>query len=509
MDNSAARARPARELIALIADSDGFGAWDEDVVSSDPLDFVDVKPYTRRLAEARAKSGTSESVLTGRAVVGGHPVVVIAGEFSFLGGSTGIASGERTARAFERAADLSLPVIALPSSGGARMQEGSLALMQVIKTAAAATRFRRAGLPYIAYLSHPTTGGVLASWGSLAHLTFAMPGALIGLMGPRVMSLAQGASLEVIQRAEHLLARGLVDGIFPPEELQARLARLLSTLDHSVDPYPLDASPTEEFVPGRKDAWESVNLSRNPDRPGARALIEACATDLTVIHGDALGGGDDPSCFAAIGRVTGVPAVILAQDRDAGPGPSPAAFRKARRGVRLADELGLPLVTVVDTSRAEVTAEAEAGGLAAEIARCLGEVTDLRTPTVSVLLGEARGGLSLPLLPADRVICAENAWLGPIAPEGASAILYRDKSHAHELARAQGVSPLALLGFGIIDVVVPEFPSADKEPREFVERVTAFIATQLRSLVAQDSGERLAARVARYRGIGEVTARDG
>ena len=503
------RAWPARDLIALITDGD-FHAWDEEVVSSDPLHFVDVKPYARRLAEAREKSGTSESVVTGQGVVGGYSVAVIAGEFAFLGGSTGVASGERITRAFERAVGQSLPMVAMTSSGGARMQEGSLALMQVIKTAAAATRFRRAGLPYVAYLCHPTTGGVLASWGSLAHVTFAMPGALIGLMGPRVMGLVQGSSLEDIQRAEHLFARGLVDGIFPPEELPERLALLLSGFDRKIHHYPVDDfSVVDKDGLQGGDAWEAVRLSRNPGRPGARDLIESCATNLTPLHGDAMGGGDDPSCFVAVGRVTGLPAVILAQDRDAGPGPSPSGFRKARRGIALAAELGLPLVTVVDTSRAEVTAEAEAGGLAAEIARCLGAVTELRTPTVSVLLGEARGGLSLPLLPADRVICAENAWLGPIAPEGASAILYRDKSHARELARAQGVSPSALLDFGIIDVVVPERPSADKEPREFLRRVTASIATELRSLVTQDFGERLAARAARYRDIGGTTRRDG
>src|SRR5919197_3812527 len=179
----------ARERIALVADGGRLEPWDEDVVSDDPLSFSDVRPYAERLAEARERTGQSEAVVTGVIRVEGSGLVVVAGEFGFLGGSIGVATGERAARAIERARERRLPVLILPASGGTRMQEGTPALMQMAKIAAAVRRLLDEGLTYIAYLTHPTTGGVLASWGSLGIVTFAMPGALIGFGGPRVVEM--------------------------------------------------------------------------------------------------------------------------------------------------------------------------------------------------------------------------------------------------------------------------------------------------------------------------------
>ena len=186
----------ARERIALVADDGRLEAWDEDVVSDNVLRFSDVRPYAERLAEARERTGLGEAVLTGLVHVHGRPLVVIAGEFGFLGGSIGVATGERVARALEGAVERRLPVLAMPASGGTRMQEGAPALMQMANLAAAVRRLRDAGLPYIACLMHPTTGGVLASWGSLAHVTWAEPDALLGFGGPRVIEMLTGAALE-------------------------------------------------------------------------------------------------------------------------------------------------------------------------------------------------------------------------------------------------------------------------------------------------------------------------
>src|SRR3954452_6540381 len=219
----------ARERVALVADHRGFEAWDADVVSEDPLGFRDSRPYTERLAAAEERTGLSEAVLTGLIAVGERPVVVVAGEFGFLGGSIGIATGERVARALERALERRLPVLALPASGGTRMQEGAPALMQMAKLAAAVRRLRDAGLPYVVCLMHPTTGGVLASWGGLGTVTWAEPGALVGFGGPRVVEMLTGAPLpEGVQRAEHLLERGLLDDVVAPPDLRERLARVLA-----------------------------------------------------------------------------------------------------------------------------------------------------------------------------------------------------------------------------------------------------------------------------------------
>src|SRR5215207_2270182 len=219
----------AHERVALVADEGTFEQWDADVVSDDPLSFSDTKPYRERLAAARDATGLGEAVLTGRALLDGRPFVVIAGEFGFLGGSIGVATAERIARAFERALDERLPVVALPASGGSRMQEGTLAVVGMAKLAAAAGRLRAAGLPYVVCLTHPTMGGVLASWGSLGTVTLSLPDALVGFAGPRVVELLTGRPLgSRAQRSETLLAQGLIDDVVAPSELRSRVAAVLA-----------------------------------------------------------------------------------------------------------------------------------------------------------------------------------------------------------------------------------------------------------------------------------------
>jgi acyl-CoA carboxylase subunit beta len=194
-------------LIESVVDHGSFLPWDDDVVAHDPLGFSDTQPYPERLAAARRKSQHSESIITGRATIDGRPLALIAGHYAFMGGSVGAATGERVARAFERAQQARLPVLALTASGGTRMQEGSLAFVQMVKAAQAAREFKAAGLLYIVYLSGPTFGGVLASWGSLGHLTFGEPAAVVGFSGPRAVELTTGRSLPPgVQGTDNLLA---------------------------------------------------------------------------------------------------------------------------------------------------------------------------------------------------------------------------------------------------------------------------------------------------------------
>src|SRR4051812_4161280 len=275
----------ARERIALVADDGSLDHWDEDVVSDDPLHFSDVRPYAERLAEARQRTGQSEAVLTGAIRGEGRGVVVIAGEFGFLGGSIGVATGERVARAIERAIEQRLPVLALPASGGTRMQEGAPALMQMAKLADAVRRLRDAGLTYIVCLMHPTTGGVLASWGSLGHVTWSEPGALIGFGGPRVVEMLTGRPLpDDVQRAERMLARGLLDDVVAPEELRERVARVLAVTRDAPGAQGPQAPPAQ--APRAGDAWASLQHARDPARPSAADLLGAWATDVTPLRGD-------------------------------------------------------------------------------------------------------------------------------------------------------------------------------------------------------------------------------
>jgi acyl-CoA carboxylase subunit beta len=478
-----------------------FEPWDTEVVSDDPLRFSDTKPYRERLEAATQRSAQSESVVAGRARLGVHDVVVIAGEFDFMAGTMGVASARRVVRAFDRAVELGLPVIGLPVSGGTRMQEGTVAFIQMAAVAAAVQRHHAAGLPYLVHLRNPTTGGVLASWGSLGHVRTAAPGALIGLTGPRVIRELTGEDFPGgVQVAENLWAHGIVDDVVLFEEVAHRFERVLDVACLPADPWDLDVPPLGLPADATVDGWKAVERSRRTDRPGIRELLAVCARDVTTLRGDGAG-VDDPGCFAALARVCGVGVVVVGHDRPPGLRGArlgAAGYRKARQAMELADELGLPLLTVIDTEGARISIEDEQGGLAAEIARCLATLTSVRVPTLSLLLGEGAGGGAIAFLPADRVVAAEHAWLAPIQPEGASAILHRTTANAPELASAQATSSTDLRRLGVVDIVIPDRPSASDEGQRFGDRVAATASRELHRLVFADDAERLPARADRY-----------
>lgn len=496
----------AGALVELVADSGSFEPWDDDVASGDPLGFVDTVAYVDRLAGARAESSTTEAAVTGRARCRGHDVVVIAGAFDFLAGTQGIAAGERVTRAFERARHLSLPVIGLPRSAGTRMQEGTLAFVQMAKIAAAVAEFRAAGGCYVSYLRNPTFGGVLAAWGALATVTFAEPSALIGLTGPRVIEVLTGESFpKSVMASEHLHGHGVVDDVVAPEHLAERVERLLR-VTRTPPHLDLDAARVlGDFPVDAPAAWACVEATRAPDRPGVRDLLATWASDITFLTGDAAG-GDDRGCLVALCRFAGLPAVVVAADRRSphrGASLGAVGYRKARRGMEVAGELGLPLVTVIDTQGAQTNPEAEEGGLAREIGRCLMTLSQVPVPTVSVLLGEGSGGGAIALLPADRTLAAQDGWLAPIAPEGAAAILFRTADEAPRVAAMQAITATQLQRHGIVDRVV-----GGSDAHHLVDRVGAAVAAELARFADSDSAELLVARRLRLRRIGDA-ARHG
>jgi acetyl-CoA carboxylase carboxyl transferase subunit beta len=372
----------------------------------------------------------------------------------------------------------------------------------MIAISAALAAHKAAGLPYLVYLRNPTTGGVMASWGSLGHVTVAEPGALVGFLGPRVYEALYGEPFPAgVQTAENLYAHGIVDAVLPPEEISGILDRALAILQ--AEPDAALADPGEEEVAG-VDAWASITRSRRPDRPGVRRLLRYAATDVIPLNGTGEG-ESDPGLLIALARFGDAPCVFLGQDRRGqtrshpmGPG----ALREARRGMRLAVELGLPLMTVIDTPGAALSPEAEEGGLAGEIARCLADLVALRAPTLCLMLGEGNGGGALALLPADRVIAAEHAWLSPLPPEGASAIVHRDTAHAPQMARSQQVRSVDLRERGIVDRIVAEHPDAADEPEEFCRRVGEVLRFELGRLARADLDALVSARADRFDRLG-------
>ncbi len=349
---------------------------------------------------------------------------------------------------------------------------------------------------------------MFASWGSLGHVTIAQPHALIGFLGPRVYEALYDAPFPPgVQTAESLHRCGLLDGVIPASGLAALIDRALAVL---MAPRQLTLpAVADEPVPD-VEAWESVTRSRSPHRPGVRALLRHAATDVLPLNGTGEG-ESDPSLLLALARFGGAPCVLLGRDRarqTLSDPLGPAALRTARRGMRLAQELNLPLVTVIDTAGAALSPEAEEGGLAGEIARCLAELITMRAPTVSVLLGEGSGGAALALLPADRVIAAQHGWLSPLPPEGASAIVHRTSDKAPQMAAEQGVRSADLRAAGIVDRIVVEHPDAAEEAAEFCVRMGAVLAEELGAVLAADTDERVAARWRRYRNLGLPTITD-
>lgn len=488
----------AHEILDLVLDAGSFASWDVAPIAVDADES-----YRADLDAAAAKTGLDESVVTGEGTVHGRRVAVIACEFGFLAGSIGVAAAERIVAAVERATAQSLPLLASPTSGGTRMQEGTLAFVQMVKIAAAITVHKAAHLPYLVYLRNPTTGGVFASWGSLGHVTVAEPGALVGFLGPRVYQALYGEKFpEGVQTAENLYRNGVIDGVVPPKWLRHLVIRALRVLtgesDAVVDPLPEPAHIPD--VP----AWQSVMLSRRADRPGIRALLRYAATEQVPLSGTGQGEADK-TVLVSLARFRGAPCVLFGQDRSGQSAQhtmGPGALREARRAMKLAEELRIPLVLVIDTLGASLSKEAEERGLAPEIARCLADLVTLDTPTVSVLLGQGTGGGALALLPADRVLTAQNGWLAPLPPEGASAIVHRDTTHAPRMAAAQGIRSLDLLRDGIVDAIIPELPDAADEPVEFSKRVGAAIARELVTLAAEPAADRHTSRIARYRNLG-------
>jgi acyl-CoA carboxylase subunit beta len=464
----------AHQLLDLVLDSASFESWDLPVdISHHPAD------YQRELTEAATRAGTDEAVVTGRGMMHGRQVAVIANEFRFLGGSIGRSTAALISTAVRRATAEGLPILATTASGGTRMQEGTPAFVQMVEISRAVMAHRAAGLPYLVYLRHPTTGGVYASWGSLAHVTVAEPGALIGFLGPKVYQALNGVPFpEGVQTAENLAAKGVIDAVVPAEELPRLVDRALSVLVDQPTPGHL---PRRTGRPGdhRRSAWASIELTRRPERAGVRDLLRYAGTDTLRLRGTDEGERDD-TIVVALTRLDGQPCVLVGQDRTRQSPASPmgpAALREARRAMRLAEELRLPLVTVIDTPGAELSPHAEERAIAGEIARCIATLSTMTVPTVAVLLGQGCGGGALALLPAQTVIAAENAWLSPLPPEGASAIAYGDIDHAAAMAEAQHVRAVDLLAEGTAHHIVPE--RAGDTPEELARAVAAEIRHQL------------------------------
>lgn len=443
----------AREFLWWLAESPVFTPapdW-----NPDPLRWPG---YPEKRDEARAETGLDEAVAvaTGRLRGTKLEAVFVAGDFGFLGGSMGTTVGEMVANAYDHARTQQLPVILLASSGGARMFEGMASLVQMPKTVVAAEQHAKAGLLQIALLRDPTTGGVFASHVNHADVLLAEPGATIGFAGPRVAAAMTGGALpDGSHTAAGAERSGLIDLVVARPDLPVVLERLLRWAQP--DAAHEEPRPTDDPRDTELDAWAKVQRARHPDRARASEWL-AHLEDAIELHGDREG-HDDPALRVLLGRVGGRRLVAIALDRNANEARvTSAGYRKAWRGLRLADRLGVPVVVFVDTPGADPSAASEATGIAAAIARTFTEVLACRPPLVAMVMGEGGSGGALCLCVGDRVLIQEHAIFTVIAPEGAAAILHRDPSRAPEVADLLRPTAADLAALGIADEVVAEPP---------------------------------------------------
>lgn len=457
----------ARRRIEMVTDEGSFEEWDSDLQGGNPLEY---KGYEEKLEKLQEKTGLSEAVITGKAKIDGRETAIGVCDGRFLMASMGEAVGEKIARAVERATEERLPVILFACSGGARMQEGIVSLMQMAKTSAALKHHSDAGLLYISILTDPTTGGVTASFAMLGDVILAEPKALIGFAGPRVIEQTIGQKLpEGFQRAEFLLEHGFLDAIVERPQMKAVLSKILALHENGKGTDFNRKECAQDLVAdGRKEekltAWQRVELSRRKDRPVGSDYIDALFTDFVEFHGDRYF-ADDKAIIGGVARFHGTPVTVIAQakgrntkeniERNFGM-PKPEGYRKALRLMKQAEKFARPVICLVDTPGAFCGLEAEERGQGEAIARNIYEMSGLKVPVVSIIIGEGGSGGALAMATADEVWMLENSIYSILSPEGFASILWKDSSKAKEAAEVMKLTAENLKAQGIVERVFAE-----------------------------------------------------
>ena len=472
-----------RTRIRMVADTGTFQEWFTDLETENPLEYPG---YEEKIADLQEKTKLHEAVTVGKCMVNGLETVLGVCDAPFLMGSMGYVVGEKITRAFERATEEKLPVVLFTSSGGARMQEGIVSLMQMAKTSAAIRKHSEAGLFYLPVLTDPTTGGVTASFAMLGDVILAEPGALIGFAGPRVIAQTIGQKLpEGFQRAEFLVEKGIIDGVVERQELKETVWKLLNIHQdalqyiHYGDTQNVENLPeirnsrgkTAECDKKELTAWERVEISRSKERPTTLSYVQQVFDDFLELHGDRAF-RDDGAVIGGIAMFGGQPVTVIGQQkgknvkeniyRNFGMA-SPEGYRKALRLMKQAEKFGRPVVTFVDTPGAACGIEAEERGQGEAIARNLLEMSGIQTPMVSILIGEGGSGGALGLAVTDEVWMMENATYSILSPEGFASILWKDGKRAKEASEVMKITAKDLKKLQIIEKVIREPEPANEE----------------------------------------------
>lgn len=462
----------ARIRIKALCDKGSFQELITELSTNDPLEFPG---YDVKLESGKMGSGEDEAVLCGRASFRGQECALFVMEPQFMMGSMGSVVGEKLARLFEYAAEEKLPVVGFTCSGGARMQEGILSLMQMAKVSGAVDYHSKRGGLYITVLTDPTTGGVTASFAMLGDIILSEPNATIGFAGRRVIEQTTKKKLpDDFQKAEFLLEHGFVDAIVPRTEMRATLATLLrqhGQREHSAAL--VDALLKQEVQQVRENTlspYERVIAARAQNRPTTRAYIEKMFADRTEFHGDRKF-ADDRAIIGGIGMLGGMPVTFIGIERGRNleeriqcnfGSPMPEGYRKALRLMKQAEKFQRPIICFVDTAGAFCGEEAEERGQGQAIADNLMEMMAIKVPIITIVIGEGGSGGALGLSVASKVYMLENAVFSVISPEGCASILWGEASPeaSAEAARCLCITAEDMKRFGVAERIIAENFSA-------------------------------------------------
>ncbi len=508
---------PAYKRIEMITEAGSFEEWDRELETRNPLQF---KGYEEKITELKQKTGLDEAVVTGCAYIGNNKIALAVCDGRFMMASMGHVVGEKITRAIERATAERMPIIIFACSGGARMQEGMISLMQMAKTSAAIKKHQDAGNLYLSVLTDPTTGGVTASYAMLGDIILAEPGALIGFAGPRVIEQTIGQKLpDGFQRAEFLLQHGFVDAIVKRENLKETLCDILdlhkkcsfSTKNNVQN----DGKIATKIINAYNcventaiTAWEKVQLSRKKSRPVGMDYIQKLFQGFVEFHGDRAF-RDDAAIVGGIAWFCGMPVTVIAQckgkntkenlKRNFGM-PSPEGYRKALRLMKQAEKFQRPVICLVDTPGAFCGLEAEERGQGEAIARNLLEMSALKTPIFSIIIGEGGSGGALALAVSDEVWMMENSTYSILSPEGFASILWKDSSRAKEAAEVMQITSKDLKDLEIIDGMIQEPEGySDEKMDSVIKQLTRVIRQFLEQVQNMDLEELPEKRYQRFR----------
>ena len=504
----------ARQRIQLLADRRSFKESHKYLSSVAPISFSQRGSYRNLVSKDQSRTGLTEATVTGSCRIDGIRTMLVVLDFGFMGGSMGSVVGEKIALGLEAAARQELPLVAVVTGGGARIQEGVLSLMQMAKTVSAANRFKEKGLPFIVVLANPSTGQAYASFANLADVILAEPGSLIGLSPLRALrELSRVPVPPDAHTAESHLEHGLLDNVVDRESLKSRLSVLLRMLSgQKLGKGEFDSPSRDRTVPGPDpEIWEAVGITRNAERPSAAFYIRNILGQFFELHGDRLS-GDSGSILTGVGYLFDRPVAVIGQPRPYSMDGNkyhlnPDGLRKAQKLIKLAVRFQLPIITFIDTPGADPGIEAEEHGIGNAIATTLSMMLEAPVPIISAIIGEGGNEGALALGLADRIVMQQYAIFSPISLNRTPGGPYGDPALEREAAEALMLTAQDCLELGIIDSVVAEpKEGAQTGPKQAANVLRGEIFRRLGEVSRRSEAKMLQARYRKFRQMGETSS---